>query len=185
MVKTFFGRIIVLLLLSMNASVYADTPNSTVLITPPQPKWAELSLVQRQTLSPLAKDWDGMENYRRRKWLGIADRFNKMPPEEQQRVQQRMREWAALSPEQRAAVRDQFQEYKHLPPEKKQAVKAQWEVYSSLPQEQKQRLQEEAALSKPSPLPKVGSKAVMPPPITSDNVAGLSVTTPISTATAK
>lgn len=101
-----------------------------------------MSTEQKIILAPLAKDWDQMENIRRKKWIGIAERFPKMSADEQKRVQQRMREWAALSPEQRAKVRDSYKEFNQLPAEKKQVLKQKWETYSNLPEEEKQRIKQ-------------------------------------------
>ena len=98
-----------------------------------------MSTQQKIILAPLVGDWDQMENIRRKKWLGIAERFPKMTPDEQARVQQRMREWAALTPAQRAKVRDSYKEFNQLDPEKKLAVKKKWEAYSNLTEEEKVR----------------------------------------------
>ncbi len=99
-----------------------------------------MSTQQKIILAPLAKEWDNMENVRRKKWLGIVERFPKMTPDEQARVQRRMQEWAALTPEQRSKVRDSYKEFNQLPPEKKQAVKQKWESYSNLSDEEKERV---------------------------------------------
>src|SRR4030095_5762271 len=88
------------------APAWADTPTSTVIGTPPQPAWTQLTAEQRTILAPLGTQWDKMENFRRKKWLGIAERYSRMAPEEQRRVQARMREWATMTPDQRAKVRD-------------------------------------------------------------------------------
>jgi hypothetical protein len=126
---------------------------ATVVAIPPQPKWNELPFQQQSVLAPLASDWDKMENYRRKKWLGIAQRFATMTPDERQRVQAQMYEWAKLSPQQRQAARIKYQTVTQLPPEKKQELKQQWEAYSSLPEEERRRLQEQAAAATVTPKP--------------------------------
>lgn len=83
-----------------------------------------------------------MDNLRRKKWLGIAARFAGMQPEEQQRTQDRMREWVKLSPEQRNKARDSYKDFKQLPPEQKQLIRQKWEAYANLPTEEKQRIRE-------------------------------------------
>ena len=70
-----------------------------------------------------------------------------MKPEEQRRMQDRMREWANLTPEQRAKVRDSYKEFNQLPSEQKQTVKQKWEAYSNLPPEEKQRVRQEGKSS--------------------------------------
>ena len=73
-----------------------------------QPRWAELSLEQKQILSPLSHEWDRMEAYRKKKWLDIAKRYPGMKPEEQARVQSQMKDWASLTPDQRMHAREQY-----------------------------------------------------------------------------
>src|SRR5689334_16196231 len=99
MAKRFVGGVVLCLALATPA--WADTPTSAVIGTPPQPAWSSLSTDQRTVLAPLSKEWDNMENFRKKKWLGIAERYAKMTPDEQQRVQKRMRDWATMTPEQR------------------------------------------------------------------------------------
>lgn len=140
---------------SLSLAAAAEPPATAIIGTPPQPTWAQLSTQQKSTLSPLAKDWDAMENIRRKKWLGIAERYPTMKPDEQQRMQDRMREWARLSPAERSKVRDTYKDFKQLPPEQKQVVKQKWEAYSNLPPEERQRLRESGKSSKllPSNVP--------------------------------
>lgn len=122
----------------------AGTPTVTAaaVVTPPQPNWAELSPEQQRILAPLGKDWDQMEYFRRKKWLGIAARYTRLSPDEQKRVQERMEEWVRMSPEQRRTVREKYQTLNQLPPEKKEAVKLKWQEYSQMPDEEKHRLRE-------------------------------------------
>lgn len=101
-----------------------------------------------------------MENFRRKKWLGIANRFNNLSAEEQRRMQDRMREWAALTPDQRNKIRDSYKEFNQLPTEKKQAVKQKWETYSSLPEEDKEKLKsgQKLPLTAPQPVSTVATE---------------------------
>jgi hypothetical protein len=66
-----------------------------------KPLWRTLTQAQQVVLQPLRAEWDAMDGLRKQKWLQLANRFATLPPQEQQRVQQRMREWASLTPEQR------------------------------------------------------------------------------------
>ncbi|MBS1199130.1 MAG: hypothetical protein H6R18_2915 [Proteobacteria bacterium] len=126
----------------------ANPPTTAIIGTPPQPGWSLLSTQQKIFLAPLADDWDQMENIRRKKWLGIAERFPQMSAEDQQRVQQRMREWASLSPEKRAKIRDSYKEFRQLPREKRQAVRQKWESFSNLSDDEKQRIRQGGKLTK-------------------------------------
>jgi hypothetical protein len=146
--KRFLAELI--LLAALVGPVHASPPTTAVLGTPPQPGWSLLTTEQKIILAPLAGEWDQLENIRRKKWLGIAERFPNMSPEEQGRVQQRMREWANLSPERRAKVRDSYKEFQQLPADRKLAVKQKWDAYySSLPDDEKQRIREGGKLPKP------------------------------------
>lgn len=141
--RRFIARLAISLALAGPA--LAEPPTTVIIGTPPQPGWSLLSTQQKIILAPLVSDWDQMENIRRKKWLGIAERFPKMTPEEQVRVQERMREWAALTPAQRAKIRDSYKEFNQLDPEKKQAVKKKWEAYSNLSKEEKIRVRQPKA----------------------------------------
>lgn len=128
--------------LSLIASVVAAPPTTAIIGTPPQPGWTQLSPGQKEILAPLARDWDAMESLRKKQWLGIAERYPNMKPNEQLRVQARMQEWVRMTPEQRAKVRDTYKDFSQLPAEQKKAVKEKWNAYRSLSPEEQQRLRE-------------------------------------------
>lgn len=125
-----------------------------------QPSWAELSPEQQRVLTPLAGEWDKMEAYRRKKWLGIAQRYQSLPPEEQARMQRRMTDWAKLTPEERKRAREKYKSLQKAPPEQKQAVRQKWQEYKELPESEKARLKAEAS-RKGTPRP-ASSKPVAP-----------------------
>jgi hypothetical protein len=145
----------VILSLALSGALAAEPPTTAFIGTPPQPGWSLLSTQQQAILTPLAADWDKLDNIRRKKWLGIAERYPAMKPEEQRRVQDRMREWATLTPDQRAKARDTYKEFNQLPSEQKQTVKQKWEAYSNLPHEEKQRMRQEGK----------SSQLLAPPPL--------------------
>lgn len=158
----------IVLSLALASPLAAQPPTTAVIGTPPQPGWNVLNAQQKAILTPLAAEWDKMDNVRRKKWLGIAERYPGIKPEEQRRIQERMREWASLSPEQRAKVRDSYREFNQLPSEQKQTVKQKWEAYSSLPSEEQSRLRQEGRSSRllaPPPL-------ANPAPAFQEQVAG-------------
>ena len=74
---------------------------------------------------------------RKQKWLEIAARFPSMPPEERQRIQERMTEWARMTPEERGRARLQFQEARQISPQERQA---RWDAYLALPAEERRAL---------------------------------------------
>lgn len=108
------------------------------------PKWSELSAVEHKVLAPLADEWDGMDDARKAKWLGVAHRFPSMTAEEQERVQARMRKWANLTPEQRTKAREQYRSMRKSPPEEREALRQKWQEYESLSPEERERLKEKA-----------------------------------------
>lgn len=134
-------------------------PASAAIIPPlKQPKWAELTPQQREILAPLSSEWDKLESYRRKKWLGIVQRYPTLSVEEQQRLQRRMKAWVNLTPEERKRAREQYKTLQKAPPEQRQAVKQRWQEYDSLPDAEKKRLQQDA---KQKPQPRSGASKVV------------------------
>ena len=118
-----------------------------------KPLWAELTPAQQLALAPLASEWDQLDNFRKNKWLAIGNRYGAMKPDEQQRVQERMRDWIKLTPEQRRTARESYVRAKKLGPDQKSA---KWEQYQQLPEEEKKKLAADAAAKK--------NVATLPPP---------------------
>ncbi len=140
------AKLAALLLLSStvlfdNAWVYAQTSSATVAKTAPslpgRHLWMDLTESQQQALSPLSQLWPTMNEPHKRKWLAISQNFAQLSADEQNTLQSRMREWAALSPQQRTAARLNFAGAQQLPQEDK---KAKWEAYQALSPEAKQKL---------------------------------------------
>lgn len=136
----------------------APSNSPSLIATPPQPAWSELTVQQKIVLAPLSDDWDSLESFRRKKWLGIAARFFSMNPEEQRRIQRQMQEWGKLTPEERQMARENFRTASQLPTEKKKELIQKWEEYSSLPEEEKNKYKEQAAGKPASPLGKAAEK---------------------------
>lgn len=101
------------------------------------PTWAELSPTHQQVLAPLQPLWDSLPELNRHKWQRIADRYPKLTPDEQKRLQERMAEWVKMTPQQRRLARENYQITRQLPPEKKAEA---WDRYQQLPEEQKKKL---------------------------------------------
>ncbi len=94
---------------------------------------------------PLAGEWDKLESFRRKKWLGIAQRYPSMTADEQKRIQHNMQAWVKLTPAQRQQAREQFKKNLHqMPPERRQAIKQKWQEYNELPDAEKERLRQQA-----------------------------------------
>lgn len=130
-------------------------------VVPPlkQPKWTELSPQQREALAPLSVEWDKLESFRKKKWLGIAQRYPTQSPQEQQRVQRRMQAWVKLTPAERQQAREQYKSLQKTPPAQRQAIKQKWQEYTDLPDAEKERLKQSA---KRKPQPKSAAGKVSP-----------------------
>lgn len=109
-----------------------------------QPGWTALTPEQKTILAPLEKEWGQMDAFRRKKWIGIAQRFPDMTALEQASMQRNMREWARLAPEERKTAREKYKSLKRISPEERQVVKQKWEEYSTLTDEEKERLRNKA-----------------------------------------
>ena len=105
-----------------------------------RPAWAELTADQQMIIAPLKADWDSLDPERRRKWLGIANRYSKMKPEAQERVQRRMQAWASLTPEQRRQARENYKRIAKQRAEKRDKLHEAWAAYQALPPHERQSL---------------------------------------------
>ena len=109
-----------------------------------QPGWVALTPEQRTILAPLEKEWGQMDAFRRKKWIGIAERYPEMNATEQASMQRNMREWARLAPEERRIAREKYKTLSRVSPEERQFVKQKWEEYSQLTDAEKERLRSKA-----------------------------------------
>lgn len=134
-------------------------PNAKVINT--KPDWQALSATQKQALSPLMQLWPTMTEAHKRKWLALSQNFSQLPEADQNTLQGRMREWAALSAQQRAQARLNFADAKQLPQDER---RTKWEAYQALSAEEKQKF----AAQKPTA--KVGA-ALAPKPVSADKLA--------------
>jgi hypothetical protein len=143
------------------AAPVAATPKAAPATTVDKPLWKELSRLQQIALDPLRGEWDKMDGLRKQKWLEIANRFSSLKPDEQMRVQERMRAWLKMTPEERRVVRENYTLSKKLDKTQKSA---KWEQYQQLPEEEKRKLAADAATKKgvTNLPPKSQSKAVAP-----------------------
>jgi hypothetical protein len=118
--------------------------------------WSNLTPVQQVALEPLAVEWPKMSESHREKWLVISKKFAHMKPEEQQRLHERMRDWARLTPAQRTAARTNYARAKKLDAEDKSE---QWNKYQQLTAEQKKKLAQAKLPKRVAKLPTAPSSA--------------------------
>ena len=119
-------------------------------------RWRDLKPPQQNVLRPLEREWSGIGAAHKQKWIELSGNFEKRPPAERERIQERMTEWARLSPQERSQARLHFQEANQLTPQDR---KARWDAYQALPPEKKQEFAERAA---PAANPAT-AKSIVPP----------------------
>jgi len=103
------------------------------------PQWASLNVDQQQALAPLAGEWDKLSKPHKTKWLGIAKRYPAMKPEEQKRVQDRMRRNGPSSRRSSAwQAREQYRSIGKIAPDRRrEELHRYWAMYQALPPHEK------------------------------------------------
>jgi len=125
-----------------------------------------LTAEQRLTLRPLSATWDSLAGTHKSKWISVAQSIRSRPAAEQQKMQERMAAWAALTPVERERARLNFAETKKLNPTDRAA---EWAAYQELSAEEKKRL---AAKSAPNP---VGASVALSP-VPNDKLTAVPIT---------
>jgi hypothetical protein len=158
------GLVLAALALALSMQVAAqDLPAAP---TPSGPTWAELSAGERQALQPLQHQWNGLDSQRKETWRDVANRYASLPPVQQDRLHERMVEWAGMSPAQRNAARINFEELRRLPATERQT---RWQAYQNLPAAERQALVTEAS-KRPPAAPAAPSPAAARKNLTGDAV---------------
>lgn len=132
------------------------TPSKMAKKSESKPTWSELTPAQQHALAPLAGEWKKMEFNSKEKWLVIGNKFAAMSPAEQERMQERMRDWVKLTPMQRRSVRESYTRAKKLDADKRSA---QWKEYQQLSDEQKKKLSQAKLPKHVAALPPTQAKA--------------------------
>jgi Protein of unknown function (DUF3106) len=101
------------------------------------PRWTELTPEQQLALTPLKKLWPDINQARKRKWLAISRNFHDLPEMEQQKMHERMREWASMTEVERAQARLQYAHAQTLSVDER---RQRWEAYQALSPEERQKL---------------------------------------------
>jgi len=111
-------------------------------VIPNNTSWSSLSSPQKETLSTLQEDWSTLSVEQRSKWVQLANRYEKLPEADRERLKSRMSDWAKLSPTDRRVARANFIKSLDIPNDKKSEA---WEAYQQLTPEEKKQLADEAA----------------------------------------
>lgn len=109
-----------------DARAQSQNQKKSEVAKPARPLWSELSPQQQHVLGPLAADWENLDTTRRKKWVTIANRYPKMKPDAQERLQTRMQAWAKLSQEERRLARENYRSLKSLPDPQRQEISQRW-----------------------------------------------------------
>ena len=139
--RVLFATIVAALVL---AAVFGGDRHAMAQPTGPAPAWASLNADQRNLLAPFADEWDGWVDGERRVWLALAARFPAMPPAEQLRARERIRQWAQLGPEDRRTARANFHMARRIPEHERIE---RWQRYRSMTPEQRSVLREHGRTS--------------------------------------
>lgn len=122
--------------------------------TPAGPGWEVLTTPQKLALYPLAERWALLSEGQKRRWLALAQNFLTLPEHEQEKLHNRMTEWASLSVQQRNQARLNYADSNRLARDNKLA---QWQAYQALSDEEKRKLAARAA-----PKPRGAATALKP-----------------------
>lgn len=106
------------------------------------PTWRSLAEAQQQALEPLHKHWGTLTEAQKRKWISMAGGFHKLSEANQQKMQERMLAWAALTPEERNRARLNYAATRKITAPAKQE---QWDAYQALSEDAKRALAARAA----------------------------------------
>lgn len=166
-----------LILALLVAGALADSSAHAALPRFEQPGWSQLTPEQQAILAPLEKEWGEMDAFRRKKWIGIAQRYPSMTPVEQESLKRNMREWARLAPEERRIAREKYKSLLRIAPEEREAIKQKWEEYSALSEQEKAQLRSKAPQQ---PKVKTPKKPPAGAPVQRERVATPTVDAPSS-----
>lgn len=132
----------------------------------PGPQWHELGAAQQAALKPLATTWNSLALAHKNKWIALAKTFALRSESEQERLHDRMAQWAALTPREREVARLNFAETKKI---RASDLAASWAAYQELSPEEKSRLAAKAAQK-----PLASTIAIAPTP--NDKITAVPVT---------
>jgi Protein of unknown function (DUF3106) len=104
--------------------------------------WSTLNSAQKETLATLEQDWNTLSTEQKTKWIQLANKYEKLPQADRDRLKSRMSDWAKLSVNDRRIARANFIKSLEIPNDKKSEA---WEAYQLLSPEEKKQLADEAA----------------------------------------
>lgn len=142
-----------------------DSIKSAKVATESPPKWTDLTASQQLALKPLNSLWSGITSAHKRKWIALVANFADLSAKDQEKLQQRMNQWASLSAQERAQARVIFAQVQQLSGDDRLS---KWQAYQALEPSQKTQLAQSAQM-----LP--NSAAISPAPIALRSVVSIHV----------
>jgi hypothetical protein len=85
--------------------------------------WNKLSPLQREALAPLSSQWDQLPEPYQADMLKLTNHYERLTPEQKNRLHTRLLDWSRLTPQQRAQAREKYTAFQKVPPEKREMVK--------------------------------------------------------------
>jgi hypothetical protein len=134
MVKKLAG--VVVLALCLSTPIQAAT-NPVVIATPPQPTWGRPQPGTADDTRTARARVECHGKLSAEEVAGHCATLQIHAPAEQQRLQEKMQDWARLTPHQRLEAREKYKEFSQMAPEEKEVVKQKWQDYKQLPEDEK------------------------------------------------
>jgi hypothetical protein len=91
-----------------------------------QTPWTALAPDERRVLGPIADHWDRMPGEQQQRFITSARRYPSLQPIQKERFDSRLRTWAEMTPEQRRAARETYQGLRRLPPAQQHELRERW-----------------------------------------------------------
>ncbi len=92
--------------------------------------------------------WQKLSPEQREKLRERHREFENLPAEEQKRVRKNFERWQKLSPEKKEATRERYKRWRELPPERREQLRERWRKLSP---EEKKTLRKRRGGRKPKP----------------------------------
>ncbi len=92
----------------------------------PQTPWHQLGPEERRVLGPIADRWNDMPGEQQQRFISSARRYPSLQPIQKERFDSRLRNWAEMTPEQRRAARETYQGLRKLPPSQQHELRERW-----------------------------------------------------------
>ncbi len=124
-----------------SGTLHTDAANPPSSASAPSGAWNSLNGAQRQALLPLMGLWPTMDETSKERWINVANRFSRLSPTEQQRMQERMTQWSRLPAQKRGEARLRFQQTRQLSQQERQE---KWTAYQALSPKDRGELAQQA-----------------------------------------